>query len=169
MRWHRLVLPERQYSQVPHSGVYSGMTWSPTASVVTPSPTSSTMPPPSWPRIVGNSPSGSAPERVKASVWQTPVATMRTSTSPAFGPATSTCSIDSGLPASQATAARDFMGLLVWRQTPIMPRAGDGRNLRAPWRPVARAASGAGGFVLAQLRHLHAVGLRFGQQPFAEH
>jgi hypothetical protein len=34
---------------------------------------------------------------------------MRTSTSPAFGPATSTCSIDSGLPASQATAARDFM------------------------------------------------------------
>jgi S-(hydroxymethyl)glutathione dehydrogenase/alcohol dehydrogenase len=35
---------------------------------------------------------------------------MGTSTSPAFGPATSTSSIDNGLPASQATAARDFMG-----------------------------------------------------------
>jgi hypothetical protein len=34
---------------------------------------------------------------------------MRTSTPPAFGPATSTRSIDNGLPAFHATAARDFM------------------------------------------------------------
>jgi hypothetical protein len=30
-----------------------------------------------------------------------------------LGPATSTCSIDNGLPASQATAARDFMAALL--------------------------------------------------------
>ena len=27
--WHRLVLRDRQYSHWRHSGVYSGMTWSP--------------------------------------------------------------------------------------------------------------------------------------------
>src|ERR1700722_6828719 len=109
IRWHKLVLPDRQNSQVPHSGVYRGMTWSPALTLVPPDPTSCTMPPPSWPRITGNSPSGSAPDSVKASVWHTPVATMRTSTSPAFGPARSTSSIRSGLSASQATAALVFI------------------------------------------------------------
>ncbi|MNJ79865.1 hypothetical protein D3C77_780370 [compost metagenome] len=64
MAWHRLVLPERQNLHLPHSGVYSGMTWSPTATEVTPSPTASTIAPPSWPRIDGKIPSGSAPDRV---------------------------------------------------------------------------------------------------------
>src|ERR1700678_1257355 len=109
--WHRLVLPDRQNSQVPHSGVYSGITWSPALTLVTPLPTSCTMPPPSCPKITRNSPSGSAPDSVKASVWHTPVATMRTSTSPALGPARSTSSICSGLSASQATAALVFMDL----------------------------------------------------------
>ena len=63
------------------------MTWSPLSRDVTPAPTSTTMPAPSWPRIAGNSPSGSAPESVKASVWQTPVALISTSTSPALGAA----------------------------------------------------------------------------------
>ncbi len=76
---------------------------------VTPGPTSTTTPAPSWPKITGNSPSGSAPERVNSSVWQTPVALISTSTSPAFGPSSSTSSITSGLPASYATAARVFM------------------------------------------------------------
>jgi non-canonical purine NTP pyrophosphatase (RdgB/HAM1 family) len=40
----------------------------PGASVVTPGPTSRTMPAPSWPKITGNRPSGSAPERVNSSV-----------------------------------------------------------------------------------------------------
>src|SRR5450830_1933729 len=49
------------------------MTWSPFFSVVTPGPTSTTMPAPSWPRMAGKSPSGSAPESVYSSVWQMPV------------------------------------------------------------------------------------------------
>ena len=76
------------------------MTWSPFFTDVTPGPTSTTMPAPSWPKITGNSPSGSAPERVNSSVWQMPVALISTSTSPAFGPSRSTVSITSGLPAS---------------------------------------------------------------------
>src|SRR5215471_10301441 len=86
------------------------MTWSPFCTDVTPDPTSTTTPAPSWPKITGNSPSGSAPERVNSSVWQTPVALISTSTSPAFGPSRSTSSITSGLPAAYATAARVFMG-----------------------------------------------------------
>src|SRR6185312_12724722 len=152
--WHRLVLPERQYAHSPHSGVYSGITWSPTCSEVTPSPTSSTMPPPSCPRITGNIPSGSAPDNVNASVWQTPVATMRSSTSPAFGPATSTCSIDNGLPASQATAARDFMIQLL--------SLGGRRALSCNLMP-----SVPHGPMVAK-PHLPTVVVRLGQQPFAE-
>src|SRR5436190_19581710 len=68
------------------------------------------MPAPSCPRIAGNNPSGSAPDNVNSSVWQTPVALISTSTSPAFGPSSSTSSTTSGLPAAYATAARVFMG-----------------------------------------------------------
>src|SRR5512134_2057750 len=81
------------------------MTWSPFFSVVTPGPTSTTMPAPSWPKIAGNKPSGSAPERVNSSVWQMPVALISTSTSPAFGPSSCTVSMASGWPAANATAA----------------------------------------------------------------
>src|SRR5215510_4082163 len=59
--------------------------------------------------IDGNAPSGSAPDSVYASVWQTPVATLRINTSPFFGPARSTSSTLSGLPASHATAALVFI------------------------------------------------------------
>ncbi len=45
-RLHRLVLPDLQNLHSPHSAVYSGITWSPTLTLVTPSPTASTMPPP---------------------------------------------------------------------------------------------------------------------------
>ena len=85
------------------------MTWSPFFTEVTPGPTSTTMPAPSWPRIAGNSPSGSAPDRVNSSVWQMPVALISTSTSPAFGPSSCTSVISSGLPAANATAARTSM------------------------------------------------------------
>src|SRR5574343_2040661 len=85
------------------------MTWSPGLTLVTPSPTSTTMPAPAWPSATGNRPSGSSPLRVKASVWQTPVWVMRTSTSPFFGGATSISTICSGWPAAKATAARDFI------------------------------------------------------------
>jgi hypothetical protein len=43
-------------------------------------------------------------------VWQTPVAMISTSTSPAFGPSMSMVSMVSGSPAFQATAARVCMG-----------------------------------------------------------
>src|SRR5471032_3511942 len=109
MAWQRLVLPDRQNLHLPHSGVYSGITWSPTATDVTPSPMASTTAPPSWPRIDGKMPSGSAPDKVYASVWQTPEATTRNSTSPALGMATSTSTISRGFLASKATAARDLI------------------------------------------------------------
>src|SRR5262249_53366540 len=82
------------------------MTWSPFLTEVTPGPMSTTTPAPSWPRMAGNSPSGSAPERVNSSVWQMPVALISTSTSPAFGPSSVTVVTSSGLPLSNATAAR---------------------------------------------------------------
>jgi hypothetical protein len=47
-------------------------------------------PAPSWPRIAGNRPSGSSPDKVNQSVWQMPVALTSTSTSPARGPSRST-------------------------------------------------------------------------------
>ena len=85
------------------------MTWSPFLTLVTPAPTSTTMPAPSWPRIAGKRPSGSAPDSVNSSVWQMPVALISTSTSPALGPSRSTSMISSGFPAATATAARVFM------------------------------------------------------------
>src|SRR5580700_9615369 len=88
------------------------MTWSPTCSEVTPAPTSTTIPAPSCPRMVGNRPSGSAPESVNSSVWQMPVALISTITSPALGPSSRTVSTCSGLPASNATAARTSIAVL---------------------------------------------------------
>src|SRR5690606_18384187 len=70
---------------------------------------STTTPAPSWPRMAGKRPSGSAPESVKSSVWQIPVALISIRTSPAFGPSRSTSTISSGFPAWNATAARVFM------------------------------------------------------------
>src|SRR3954465_2241799 len=86
------------------------MTWSPFFNDATPGPASTTMPAPSCPRMAGNKPSGSAPERVNSSVWQMPVALISTSTSPACGPSSSTVSILSGAPALCATAALTCMG-----------------------------------------------------------
>src|SRR5690606_29429673 len=87
------------------------MTWSPFLRLATPGPTSTTTPAPSWPRIAGKMPSGSAPDSVNSSVWQMPVAFTSISTSPSFGPSRSTSTISSGLPAAKATAARDFMSI----------------------------------------------------------
>src|SRR6185295_10963892 len=96
------------------------MTWSPFFTDVTPGPMSTTMPAPSWPRIAGKSPSGSAPERVNSSVWQMPVALISTSTSPALGPSRSTVSMARGSPAFHATAARVFIGTPDDQGVPIL-------------------------------------------------
>ena len=58
----------------------------------------------------GKIPSGSAPLSVYASVWQTPECMTLMRTSPFFGGATSTSSIDSGDFADHATAARHLIG-----------------------------------------------------------
>ena len=94
------------------------MTWSPTARLVTPLPISTTTPAPSCPRMAGNSPSGSAPLRVKSSVWQMPVALISIRTSPAFGGARLTSIISNGCPGLRATAARVFilLGSFVFRE-----------------------------------------------------
>src|SRR5947209_9198278 len=89
------------------------MTWSPLRTEVTPGPTSATTPAPSWPRMAGNRPSGSLPDKVNSSVWQMPVALISTSTSPAFGPSSCTSVTASGLPAWNATAARTSMSFSV--------------------------------------------------------
>src|SRR5579872_4472029 len=93
------------------------MTWSPFRTDITVGPTSTTTPAPSWPRIAGNSPSGSAPDSVNSSVWQMPVALISTITSPALGPSSCTVSIWSGLPAWNATAARTSIAIL--RHRPV--------------------------------------------------
>src|SRR5690606_33734142 len=126
----RLVLPLLQNRHSPHSAVYSGITWSPGLTLVTPSPTSTTMPAPSWPSTAGNSPSGSSPERVNASVWQTPVWVMRISTSPLRGGSTSISTIFKGSPAAKATAARDFMARSPGNRT------GNVSAAVSPWQPA---------------------------------
>src|SRR5690606_6989399 len=104
------------------------MTWSPFFSEVTPGPTSTTTPAPSWPRIAGKIPSGSAPLRVNASVWQMPVALISTRTSPARGPSRSTSVMERGALAAVATAAGVFIGVLAGR----LPRPHRGVNASAP-------------------------------------
>ncbi len=59
--------------------------------------------------MAGNRPSGSAPLRVKSSVWQIPVALISIRTSPAFGGARLTSIISNGCPGLRATAARVFI------------------------------------------------------------
>jgi hypothetical protein len=80
--WQRLVLPDLQNLHSPHSAVYSGITWSPTATRSHAFADGLDDAAALVAEDGGKIPSGSAPDRVKASVWQTPVATMRTSTSP---------------------------------------------------------------------------------------
>src|SRR3954453_11092975 len=111
----RLVGSSRQCTHSRHWGEKRVTTWSPTARSRTPSPTASTTPPPSWPSTVGEYPDGSTPEAVYRSVWHTPQATSRTSTSPARGSARSTSWTTSGAPNSSSTAAR----ILVMVRDPI--------------------------------------------------
>src|SRR6195256_3323518 len=106
---------------------------------------STTMPAPSWPRMAGKRPSGSSPDRVKASVWQMPVAFSSTRTSPSRGPSSSTSAISRGLPASNAMAAFTRMSNSVWvgnfRQTKISYRK------RGP-PPMERAMKNLSGLTL---------------------
>src|ERR687894_338600 len=75
------------------------------------------------------------------SVWQTPQATSRTSTSPAFGSARSTSWTDSGWPNSSSTAARIFMrrSLMSVRLRPL-PGGGAERADQRMEGPAVRGA-----------------------------
>src|SRR3546814_5844055 len=84
---------------------------------------------------------------------------MRTSTSPAFGPATSTCSMVSGWPAPQPTAARDFMVRLL---------RGDGGHQVAARCDPSPMVSIDRQVIRPERRHVPAVIRRIGLQPVAE-
>src|SRR5436305_4527004 len=112
MARHRLVRGSRQCTHLRHWGENSVTTWSPGATSVTSSPTASTTPAPSCPSTAGAYPDGSAPEAVYMSVWHTPQACSRTSTSRAFGASSSTSWTTSGAPNSSRTAARICIALL---------------------------------------------------------
>src|SRR5688572_17754642 len=77
------------------------MTWSPTAGRATPGPTRSTTPAPSWPSRNGKP--SHVPILTCRSVWQTPEARMRTSTSPGPGSSTVMRSTSAGAFATRET------------------------------------------------------------------
>src|SRR6516165_12820720 len=105
--------PSRQFRHVPHHG-QPITTLSPAATLDTPAPTAATMPAPSWPSTPGAG-NGMSPSRASASVWQTPDATIRTSTSPAPGSSSSTSATVSGVNSFSNTAAVTRMTLTLHR------------------------------------------------------
>ena len=108
----RLGWPERHCGQLPQKPERQATTWSPGLTVVTSAPTASTTPAPSCPSTIGRS-SGKRPipSTTCRSLWHTPVATVRTSTSRPHGLSTSTCSIVSGACTLRKTAALISIGL----------------------------------------------------------
>src|SRR5262245_43960279 len=66
----------------------------------------STTPAPSSPRTMGRGTPCQLPSAACRQLWQTPLAAMRTRTSPARGASSSSSSTDSGLPCSNSTDAR---------------------------------------------------------------
>src|SRR5262245_1834829 len=82
------------------------MTWSPSARPCVPVPTLSTTPAPSSPSTMGTGTPFQLPSAAWRQLWQTPLAVMRTVTSPARGGSSSSSSVRSGLPCSKSTDAR---------------------------------------------------------------
>src|SRR5712691_8959711 len=81
------------------------MTCSPTESVSTPGPTRSTTPAPSSPSTIGTGTPFQLPSAACRQLWQTPLATIRTSTSPVRGGSSSSSSTFSGVACSNSTDA----------------------------------------------------------------
>src|SRR5438876_878380 len=81
------------------------MTWSPAWSSRTPAPTLSTVPAPSSPSTMGTGTPFQLPSAAWRQLWQTPLAAIRTSTSPSRGPSRSSSSTRSGAPCSKRTEA----------------------------------------------------------------
>src|SRR5271167_1676635 len=99
--------PVVQYSQQPQVSCSQAIpTESPSLSLTTPGPTAATMPAPSCPGMNGGvGLTGQSPSAACRSVWQTPVATILTSTSPVPGLGIGVSSITKGLPKALTIAA----------------------------------------------------------------
>jgi hypothetical protein len=140
----RLGWPVWQYWHIPHAAIVVITTWSPGTTAVTPAPIFSTTPAPSWPSTAG---AGHAitPSSTLTSLWHTPVAAMRTSTSPASGARTSTSSRVS-TPFSVCRIARIFHLLAAVANNGNTPTVGWGRAVgpcgRAERRACLRALRG---------------------------
>src|SRR5205807_8886590 len=109
------------------------MTLSPALTRVTPGPTASTVPAPSWPRTIGVR-KGIFPSMTDRSEWQTPVAPIRTSTSPSRGPSMATSVTSSGVLSSLRIAARIV--------SPLLPSVDQRRGGDARRPSVVRLAAG---------------------------
>src|SRR5215813_6801407 len=121
---HRLGCPPRHCAQLPQNPDRQATTWSPGLTEVTSAPTASTTPAPSWPSTIGRS-SGKrpTPSTTWRSLWHTPVAAVRTSTSRPHGLSISTDSIVSGACVLRKTAAFISITLSSLRQVPADPVA----------------------------------------------
>src|SRR3954447_7616749 len=108
---HRFGWPDRHCGQVPQNPDRQATIWSPARTLVTSSPTASTTPAPSWPSTIGRSVGKRpTPSTTCRSLWQTPVATVRTNTSRRSGLSTSTVSIVRGACGLRKTAASICIG-----------------------------------------------------------
>src|SRR5262249_49801557 len=108
------------------------MTGSPGARSWTPGPTSSTTPDPSSPSTMGTGTPVQLPSAAWRQLWQTPLATIRTRTSPSRGGASSRSSTDSGLPCSKSTEAR-----IRSSRGPPLPRSAGSYSTGTGLRPSA--------------------------------
>ena len=81
---HIVGRPESQYWQAPQLPSVDRTTWSPSLTVVTDEPTASTTPAPSCPSTTGVG-NGIVPLITDRSLWHSPAASIRTTTSPASG------------------------------------------------------------------------------------
>ena len=96
--WHRRGSPRRQGAHLPQGERHASTTRSPTCGLSTPSPTSSTTPAPSCPSRIGNGMPHPPLSFTNRSVWQTPVASRRTWTSPGPGPSSASSSTRASSP-----------------------------------------------------------------------
>src|SRR6058998_1715019 len=120
----RFGCPPRHCSQLPQKPERQATTWSPGRTVVTSAPTASTTPEPSCPRTIRRS-TGKRPmpSTTCRSLWQTPVAAVRTRTSRPDGLSISTDSIVRGSCGLRKTAAFISMARSSLRQLPAEPVA----------------------------------------------
>ena len=100
---HRCVYPRTHSSHRPHEGIHESATCVP-GLISTPAPTASTTPAPSCPSTAGQR-VADVPSIALRSLWQTPLACSRTSTSPARGAARSSSRTSIGAEVPGSTAA----------------------------------------------------------------